>query len=44
MDALKLGYTRTLPEIYAAAGVRFDFSREHIADLVAFVGQELDTL
>ncbi|MBK8499509.1 MAG: M3 family oligoendopeptidase [Flavobacteriales bacterium] len=44
MEALKLGYTRTLPEIYAAAGVRFDFSREHIADLVAFVGEELEKL
>jgi oligoendopeptidase F len=44
MHALKLGYTRTLPEIYAAAGVRFDFSREHIAELAAFVTEELDRL
>lgn len=43
-QALKLGYTRTLPEIYAAAGVRFDFSRKHIAELAAFVGEELDRL
>ena len=44
MDALKLGYTRTLPEVYAAAGVRFDFSQAHIAELVAFVEQELERL
>ncbi|HRH38003.1 MAG TPA: M3 family oligoendopeptidase [Flavobacteriales bacterium] len=43
-NALKLGYTRTLPEIYAAAGVRFDFSRKHIAELASFVNGELDKL
>lgn len=43
-EALKLGYTRTLPEIYAAAGVRFDFSQAYIAELVGFVEEELDRL
>lgn len=32
--ALSLGYTRTLPELYAAAGIRFDFSEAYIAELV----------
>jgi len=43
-DALKLGYTHTLPEIYATAGIRFDFSRDHIKELVGFVQGELDRI
>jgi oligoendopeptidase F len=44
MKALKLGYTATIPEIYEAAGIKFDFSREYIKELMAFVKQELDLL
>ncbi|MCK5665573.1 MAG: M3 family oligoendopeptidase [Thiotrichaceae bacterium] len=44
MNALKLGYTATIPEIYKAAGIKFDFSREYIKDLMAFVKSELDSL
>ena len=44
MAALKLGYTATIPEIYAAAGIKFDFSREYIKELMAFVKKELDSL
>jgi oligoendopeptidase F len=44
MNALKLGYTATIPEIYAAAGIKFDFSRAYIKELMAFVKQELDSL
>lgn len=40
-DALKLGYLRTIPEIYQAAGIRFDFSREYIKELMEFVREEL---
>jgi len=43
-EALKLGYTRTLPEIYAAAGIRFDLSRAYISELIGFVQDELDRL
>lgn len=32
--ALSLGYTRPLPELYQAAGIRFDFSADYIAELV----------
>lgn len=39
--ALKLGYMRTIPEIYKAAGVRFDFSRAYIHELMSFVREEL---
>jgi oligoendopeptidase F len=40
--ALKLGGTRTLPELYAAAGLSFDFSPEHIRGLMAFVRKEYE--
>lgn len=30
MNALKLGYTRSIAEIYATAGIRFDFSASYI--------------
>ncbi len=41
LKALKLGYTVTIEEVYQAAGVRFDFSREWISELMAFVSEEL---
>lgn len=41
-NALKLGYLRPIPEIYAAAGIKFDFSREYIKELMQFVRTELD--
>jgi oligoendopeptidase F len=41
MSALKLGYTKTIPEIYQAAGIRFDFSKAYIKDLMSFVREEL---
>lgn len=44
MKALKLGYTATIPEIYEAAGIKFDFSREYIKELMTFVKSELDSL
>ncbi|MDN4166574.1 M3 family oligoendopeptidase [Cytophagales bacterium LB-30] len=44
MNALKLGYTRSIPEVYAAANIKFDFSREYIKELMDFVKQELDAL
>jgi oligoendopeptidase F len=43
-EALKLGYTRTLPEIYEAAGIRFDLSQAYVRELIAFVNAELDRL
>ncbi len=42
--ALALGYTRTLPEIYAAAGIRFDLSPAYVRELIDFVNAELDAL
>jgi oligoendopeptidase F len=40
--ALKLGYTRSISDIYAAANIRFDFSERYIQELAAFVSSELD--
>lgn len=41
MNALKLGYMKTIPEVYQAANIRFDFSREYIKELMEFVKKEL---
>lgn len=40
-NALRLGYLRSIPEIYQAAGIQFNFSREYINELMAFVRDEL---
>jgi oligoendopeptidase F len=37
MKALSLGYTRTLKDLYATAGIRFDFSAAYIRELAGFV-------
>lgn len=42
--ALKLGGTRPLPELFAAAGIRFDFSKQTLEPLMAAVEEELATL
>jgi oligoendopeptidase F len=44
MNALKLGYLTTIPEIYNAAGIKFDFSRDYIKELMIFVREELDNI
>lgn len=41
MEALKLGYLKSIPEIYNAAGIRFDFSPGSINELITFVRNEL---
>ncbi len=44
LNALKLGYTKPMGEIYAAANIPFDFSKAHIASLMDFVRGELEML
>lgn len=44
LNALKLGYMKSIPEVYAAANIRFDFSRAYISELMAFVKGELNEL
>lgn len=43
MEALKLGYTKTIPEIYSAAGIEFNFSQPYVKELISFIKQELET-
>lgn len=42
--ALALGYTKSIPEIYKAAGVKFDFSPAYIKELMDFVKAEYDKI
>ena len=44
LDALKLGYTKNMKDIYSTAGIEFNFSAAYIKELVAFVKQELKKL
>lgn len=44
INALALGGTRTLPELFKAAGLQFDFSPETVKGLMEFVKNELDRL
>ena len=43
-NALRLGYTRSIPKIYETAGIRFDFSETYLKELADFVGKELESL
>lgn len=44
MDALKLGYTKTIGEIYETAGIKFDFSASYVKELADFIKDELEKL
>lgn len=44
MNALKLGYTKSIPEIYNVAGISFDFSQSYIHGLIDFIKKELELL
>ena len=44
MDALKLGYTKTIGEIYETAGIKFDFSASYVKELADFIKEELEKL
>jgi oligoendopeptidase F len=42
--ALRLGYTKSISEIYKTAGVEFNFSQGYVKELAEFVKKELDSL
>ncbi|QKG57334.1 M3 family oligoendopeptidase [Hymenobacter sp. BRD128] len=42
--ALSLGYTVPIGEVYAAAGIRFDFSTDYLRQLADFVREEMAAL
>jgi len=44
MNALALGGTKTLPQLYEAAGLKFDFSPENIKTLMDFVSEEMEKI
>jgi len=44
LEALKLGYTKTIKEIYETAGVEFDFSASYVKELAEFVKEEMGKL
>ena len=44
MNALSLGGTKTLPELYKTAGIEFNFSPHYVKSLMDFTNQELEKL
>jgi len=44
LEALKLGYTKTIKEIYETAGIEFNFTASYVKELADFVQMELDKL
>jgi oligoendopeptidase F len=42
ISALELGGTKTLPQLYEAAGLKFDFTPDYISELMLFVHDELE--
>lgn len=44
INALSAGGTKTLPELYEAAGLEFNFSPNHIRELMSFVKKEMEAL
>lgn len=43
-NALKLGYSKPIGEIFRTAGIKFDFSPEYVSELMEFVKKELKVL
>jgi oligoendopeptidase F len=43
-EFLSLGYKKPVPELYRAAGIEFNFSKEYISSLIDFVREELKSL
>jgi oligoendopeptidase F len=44
LDALSLGYSKPINEIYETAGIKFDFSLSYVEELANFVKDELKKL
>ena len=44
LDALSLGYTVPIREIYAKAGIEFNFSQGYIAELMDFLMEKIKKL
>jgi oligoendopeptidase F len=44
IQALSLGGTKTLPQLFNAAGLKFDLSPNHVSNLMSFVHDEMNNL
>ncbi len=44
LEALKLGYTKTIREIYETAGIEFNFGADYVKELADFIKLELHKL
>ena len=44
INALQLGGTKTLPQLYEAAGLKFSFSPDYISELMLFVHGEMEKI
>jgi oligoendopeptidase F len=44
MNALALGGTKTLPELYKTAGIEFNFSPNYVKNLMDFTNAQLEKL
>ncbi len=44
LNALSLGYTKPIKEIYATAGIEFNFSQVYIQELMDFLAQKIQQL
>jgi oligoendopeptidase F len=44
MKALKMGYMKSIPEVYEEADIKFDFSKKNISELMNFVKEEMNKL
>lgn len=42
INALSLGYKKSIPEVYKEAGIQFNFSKEYVHELSSFLKEELD--
>nr|HPH87413.1 M3 family oligoendopeptidase [Chitinophagales bacterium] len=41
-NALKLGYTKSIPEMYKAAGIEFNFTATYVKELMEFLNKEIE--
>jgi oligoendopeptidase F len=44
INALKIGNTKTIPEVYEVADIKFDFSKSNIKELINFIQVELNKI
>ena len=44
LEALQLGYTHTVPQVYQKAGIAFEFSRTYIRELMQFLRTHIEDL